>query len=198
MAGVPRVWAHVRAATPDRDHPHLQPLAAGSEVASGCGRLPGSNGVDSMTVTADQAKMLTTLALAIRPHGAPRWDGPGVMAALKRVAHLKLSDVTRAVTRAAEDAGLQTPAPIGIPTSPCWADKVLDDSPVRNVVPRGLRCTVCDNDHERCRRLWTGDHEFARPSPRDVDLSPVVAELKDHVRPTPSESPRGEKEPSNG
>lgn len=140
-----------------------------------------------MTVTPDQAKMLTSLALAIRPYGAPHWDAPGVRAAVKRVAHMRLGDVTRAVSRAAEDTKLDTPAPIGIPSSPCWADKVLDDRPVREPYDRIGFCIRCGQPEERCRRLWAGDHEYesiaagARSS--GLDVHRTVAALKAEVEP---------------
>jgi hypothetical protein len=150
-----------------------------------------------MTVTQPQAQMLTTLALACRPHGAPRWDAPGVMAAIKRVAHLRLADVTRAVTRAAEDTLLDTPAPIGIPTSPCWADHTLDDRPTREPWNSGTFCDVTGQPMERCRRNWD-DHEHvtaaeaeARRTTRPLDVRRTVDALKTMTaldpRPVPEE-----------
>lgn len=144
--------------------------------------------MDSMTVTADQAKMLTGLALAIRPYGAPRWDGPGITAAIKRVAHMRLADVTHAVARAAEDEKLETPAPIGITTSPCWADKTLDDRPVREPYD-GTFCHVTGQPKDRCRRLWGDEHvheSAAEAEARRValDVPRIVEAIKADGEPT--------------
>ena len=147
------------------------------------------DGAAPMTVTPEQAKMLTALVIAIRPHCAPHWDAPGVMAALKRVAHLRLADVTRAAVNAAEDPTLKTPAPIGIPSSPCWADKVLVDRPVREPFDRSTFCGICGEPRDRCERKWAGDHVFesvghAMQRKGAIDLAPVVTELKGHLEPT--------------
>lgn len=50
--------------------------------------------------------------------------------------------------------------------------------------PEGSRCTVCGKTEQGCRR---DEHEFTRPIPRDTDITPVVAELKDHIRATARE-----------
>ena len=83
-----------------------------------------------MPVTHDQAQQLASLACAIRPYGARRWDAPGVMAALGHVKELDLAEVAMVVIAGAADRTLDTPAAIGNTKSPLWlgrwrnADKV--------------------------------------------------------------------------
>ena len=50
-----------------------------------------------MPVTKAQAASLAELAAACRPHGAPRWDAAGIVAAIGKVKHLSLADVALAV-----------------------------------------------------------------------------------------------------
>jgi len=76
-----------------------------------------------MPVTKDEAHMLATLAVACRPHGAPRWDAPGVVAAVGKVAHLSLADVALATIRAADDSTTKTPGVIGNTRSECWRER---------------------------------------------------------------------------
>ncbi len=79
-----------------------------------------------MPVTKEQAEAMAYVAVAARPHGAPRWDAAGVVAAIRKVSHLHLADVALAVFRAADDRSLNTPAPIGIPSAPCWRERNAD------------------------------------------------------------------------
>ncbi len=145
-----------------------------------------------MTVTPEQARMLTTLIVACRPNGAPRWDEPGVMAAIKRVSHLDLPDVMRAASRAAEDLTSQTPAVIAALTSHHWRDRDRPAQPAREPFDRSTFCGICGEPRDRCQRKWTADHAFeavahAIARKGTVDLTPVVAELKGHEPcPTPS------------
>lgn len=95
--------------------------------------------------------MLATLAVAMRPTGAPRWEAPGVMAQLAKVAHMQLADVVCAVARAAADRTLQTPGPIANTQSPCWRER-----PAEKTAPRNLRPS------ESC---WNGDHRLSFQPP---------------------------------
>lgn len=79
-----------------------------------------------MTVSKDQAQMLATLAMSMRPTGARQWDAAGVMAAIGKVQQLALADVMCAVARAASDRSLETPACIGITTSSAWRERVAE------------------------------------------------------------------------
>lgn len=102
-----------------------------------------------MPVTPEQAHMLASLAVACRPHGAPRWDEPGVVAAIRKVAHLYLADVIRAAINAAEDRDLQTPGAIGNPQAPCWRDWVpMRETPTPPKVADA--CTVCGRHVDAC------------------------------------------------
>jgi hypothetical protein len=129
-------------------------------------------------VTHDQAQLLATLARAIRPHGARRWDEAGIVAAIGRVKHLALADVAQAVIRAADDRSLETPGAIGNPSAPCWKERVADrPQPITPYDPAKF-CDICGksshaatSDHEfitaaeHARRL---SHDTHKPSLRDL------------------------------
>lgn len=112
-----------------------------------------------MTVTKEQAQMLTALAIACRPNGARHWNAAGVMAALEKVANRSLPEVVMAVIRAASDRDVETPGVI--PTAGShWAETAA----VRTHTPEAPhepRCTVCG----RTRARHAQDHEFADPKP---------------------------------
>ena len=93
-------------------------------------------------------------------------------------------DVVVALGWVACEPGTSSPYRV-LEAGPWWRAVAVDDTEthVRDVAPLGSRCTVCGLTEEACAIRWAHDHEFARPRPRDVDLTPVVAELKDHVQP---------------
>lgn len=145
-----------------------------------------------MTVTADQAKMLTALGLAVRPYAAPRFDGAGVHAQIGKVARMSLHEVSLVVLAVCADPTLGTPANIGDTKSRHWqgVHVVRAEPPARDVAPIGSRCTVCGLPEVACRLRWAptgnigrdehqGRHEFTRPRERNVDVTPVIHELKD-------------------
>lgn len=134
-----------------------------------------------VTVSPDQARMLTALALDCRPTGAPRWDAAGVMAAIKRVAHLALADVTHAVIRAAEDRDARTPAVITATNSLHWQDRNPDRPALIERATAVEHCHICGKTF---LRHTATDHEFeslgqflARRQPPDPDRH-LAAELK--------------------
>lgn len=138
-----------------------------------------------MPVTKPEAQMLATLALAMRPHGAPRWEAPGVMAALAKVAHMPLADVVCAVARAASDRTLQTPGPIGNPQSPCWRER-----PAEKVAPRnptsGNACWTCGKVYrleiaDDGRTVTCCDEPMRRPE-RVADPTPYVEQIRKVIR----------------
>lgn len=122
-----------------------------------------------MTVTKAEAQMLTTLALSMRPAGAPRWEAPGVMAALAKVAHVHLADVTMAVARAASDRTLQTPGPIGNLKSPCWVEKVAESTAPRHPHARDRLCWTCSRPlSETCCDSPSRKPEKGAPRPEGL------------------------------
>jgi len=76
-----------------------------------------------MPVTKDQAQMLAALAVACRPTGAPKWDEPGVIAAIKKHAGLHLADVIHATIRAAEDRTAASPGVLGSTAAAHWRER---------------------------------------------------------------------------
>lgn len=139
-----------------------------------------------MPVTKPHAEMLTALAVAARPHGAPRWDAPGVIAAIAKVRHLDLAEVMMAVGRAARDRTLETPAAIGNPAAPCWIER-----PVERWQPEKIlaseRCRECNQRRDVCERTprWgDDDHEFTPDYRHDqhTDTAATVAALRELTR----------------
>lgn len=118
------------------------------------------DGDSPMPVTKDDAVRLADLAVAIRPHGARRWDKPGIVAAIGRVKDLHLADVAMAVIRAADDRSLETPGAIGNPSAPCWADRRPDRPQVRVSADPLSTCGICGRDEGFCRRNQHSGHEF--------------------------------------
>lgn len=124
-----------------------------------------------------EIRAIAFLTARCRPSSATRWNEAGIAAKVREVAHLDLGTVIIAAIQAAQDRDAATPGVIPGP-GPHWRNPETAPRPTPNVAPLGSRCTVCSETEERCRRLWTGDHEFERPRPRNVDLEPVVTELK--------------------
>lgn len=77
-------------------------------------------------ITQEQAHQIAVLTAAARPHGAPRWDVPGIVAAIQRVQHIDLAEVMKACGRAAQMRDLRTPAPIGDLTSSAWRERLAE------------------------------------------------------------------------
>lgn len=138
-----------------------------------------------MTVDKHQAQMLATIAVACRPHGAPHWDEAGVMAAIVKIKHLSLADVTLAVIRAADDRSVRTPGVIGNVSSPCWKERGTD-RPQRIEEPENHeRCSTCSLHRDRCRSLHADDHDFRPWTERpQIDTKATVAALKGFIEPT--------------
>lgn len=133
--------------------------------------------------------MLAALAAACRPHGAPRWDQAGIMAALGKVRHLSLADVALATFRAADDRESKTPGVIGNPQSPCWSERANERPANRDNPPKHERCGVCSLSRERCRQVWANDdHEF-RPV-RDERRDPEqIHQITEALRQAKAEDP---------
>jgi hypothetical protein len=98
-----------------------------------------------MPVTKEQADLLAILAAACRPHGARRWEAPGIVAAIGKVKHLALADVAFATLRAAVDRNLETPGAIGNTKAPCWAERIAEPPTRRHPSPAEA-CRRCGRD----------------------------------------------------
>ena len=140
-----------------------------------------------MPVTKPQADMLATLAAAARPHGAPRWDVAGIVAAIGHVKHLHLADVMRAVANAADDRDAKTPGVIANLRSTCWQDRPMRPAELE-VIPPEQRCGICAKSRDKCEggpRFADDDHAFEpdfkirQGAPMD-ELRDVVAKARAH------------------
>lgn len=107
------------------------------------------------------AQMLAALACAARPARAPRWDAPGVMAAIAHVRHLPLHEVAIATFRAAADASLTTPGAIGNTTTSCWRAPGIEAAATsREPYDQSSTCGICGKTRERCEANPHGGHAF--------------------------------------
>lgn len=95
-----------------------------------------------MSVTREQAELLATLAIACRPHDAPHWDRPGLIAAIGRVKGRSLASVTIAVIQASEDPGAETPAVIPA-EGPHWRAPAPGDRPTARPPRPDEACRAC-------------------------------------------------------
>lgn len=122
-----------------------------------------------MTVTRDQAHALAALAVEMRPHGARHWDIPGIVAAIEKVAHVSLADVTCAVARAAADRTLETPAAIGNTTSSAWRERVSERTAPRHPHARDRLCWTCSRPlSETCCDSPSQKPEKGAPRPEGL------------------------------
>lgn len=132
----------------------------------------------------------------IRPHGAPRWQPPGVMAAYAKVAHLDAANVLMAGLRLSQDRTAATPAQIGIPSSECWREKVSDWSPTTKATycpthQVQLKAGICPS----CRADQLAADDDTPPPSRGLpadQITSIVSELRDiaHATTTHQEDPR--------
>lgn len=101
-----------------------------------------------------EIRALAFLARRRRPHGAPRWDEPGIIAAIEKVRHLALGEVQDALGRAADDRAALTPAVITNLTSSYWRADVAGLPVAVERVAAAELCDVCgqaqhpDTDHK--------------------------------------------------
>lgn len=145
--------------------------------------------VVTVSVTKEQAQMLTALAIACRPYRAPTWDADGVMAAIAQVSNRPLSEVALAVIRAAADREAKTPGVIPSNGSH-WQEQL---KPARWEPTAGPWCGICG-------RAKAGhpdsDHPFERPADRRLpaeQVASVVSELRDYLTPTRGPEPLRER-----
>ena len=139
-----------------------------------------------MPVTKEQADMIAALATACRPHGAPRWDAPGVVAAIGKVKHMSLADVVLAVIRAADDREVRTPGVIGNTRSTCWQERANERPRGVEVIPAGQRCGICAKRRDECERAprFNGDDHAFEPDfkrPTETDVASTVGALRELV-----------------
>jgi len=141
----------------------------------------------------DQAQMLATLACAARPRGARRWDPAGVVAAIAKVRHLPLEEVTAATMRAAGDRTLDTPGAIGNTTTSCWrtqpGETTSSATSSEPYDPNGM-CQICGKTRFHCERNPHADHAYetrdemlhqrstTQPSLKTADEDPLLTYLE--------------------
>lgn len=130
-----------------------------------------------MSVTKDQAHMLAALAAACRPHRAPRWDEPGIVAAIAKVSSLALPDVTLAVIRAASDPAAKTPGVIAATTSIHWREKA--SVPTTPQPPRTTEaCRLCGRHLDRC----TCGQQQTRPPSKATNAAQYAEQARAAIR----------------
>jgi hypothetical protein len=152
-----------------------------------------------MTVTREQAQMLTTLAIACRPYGAPTWDAAGVMASIAHIKDWSLSEVALRVIVAAADREAKTPGVIATQQVPELKPALFKP----NAGELRDFCGVCGKKQPDCgrARFADDDHVFT-PDTRvraDIDTERAAQALKELVAtaepPAPVERPTPEPNP---
>lgn len=70
-------------------------------------------------------------------------------------------DVLVALVWVASEAGTASPYRV-LEAGPWWRAAAVDDTPAprRETYDPGENCSVCSLTQDRCRRTWTGDHEY--------------------------------------
>jgi hypothetical protein len=100
-------------------------------------------------------------------------------------------DVFVALAWVACEASSATPYRV-LEAGPWWRAAAVDGAMAKRApFDAATHCGVCSEVRERCRLLWGDDHEFepaahARARKGTVDISPVVVEVKGHIKPVPS------------
>lgn len=97
-----------------------------------------------MPVSKEQAQLIAPLIRARRPHGAFRWDEPGIVAAIERVKHLGLGEVMDALGRAADDRDARTPAVITNLRSSYWRPDLERVGRVKDPFDPEETCSRCN------------------------------------------------------
>ena len=147
-----------------------------------------------MTVTREQAQMLTSLAIACRPYRAPTWDEAGVMAVIGKLQDWALSEVALRVIVAASDREAKTPGVIASPAMQIPAPKPPPFKP--STWDPAAICTTCSRPEAQCRavRHADDDHPFISRAvnAQQTDRPPeavvrIVDDLRDALHPTPAE-----------
>jgi hypothetical protein len=110
--------------------------------------------------------------------------------ALPQLAERPRRDVTVALAWVACETASASPYRV-LEAGPWWrAAAVEGDSRRLEHLKPEERCKTCSKSEHDCRMNPWGDHEFEPDirRPRDVDLAPVVAELKGHTQPAKEET----------
>jgi hypothetical protein len=102
-----------------------------------------------MTINEQELRAIAFVAARCRPHGAHPWDEPGIVANLRKVAHLNLAEVAIATIRAAANRQAENPGVIAVTTGEHWREKVTESQ--RPVAPRREdQCADCGRPLEQC------------------------------------------------
>lgn len=150
-----------------------------------------------MTVTRDQAQLLTTLAIACRPYRAPTWDEAGVMAAIAKMKDWSLHEVALRVIVAAADREAQTPGVIATQEIPAVKPAMFKPTPWE---PDKV-CTTCSRPEAQCKavRHADDDHPFisraanARDTERPAEaVHAIVGDLRERTGHEPPPRPQPE------
>lgn len=142
-----------------------------------------------MSINKDQARMLTALAVACRPTGAPRWDEEGVFRNIGKINTWSLPMLIEHVIRHAADPKAKTPGVIGSSHTPAELG-MPTPGPIRrgeecraHVGERAESCTWCVRDVRAWDELEADPVEplpdpvtVARAAIRAVKCNPATTE----------------------
>lgn len=115
-----------------------------------------------MTISEQQIRALTYIAIACRPDRAPTWDETGTAAAITRVRERTLPEVALAVIRAASDRDCINPGVIPSNGSH-WQEQLKPPKWTPELLEPVERCSVCTKSAALCAstpRFADDDHTF--------------------------------------
>jgi hypothetical protein len=117
----------------------------------------------------------------------PDWPAKSIRTLLARpqLAGRPLRDVAVAMAWVACEPATSNPGRV-LEAGPWWRAVAVEGDSVRleHLAPQD-RCKTCGKSRDRCEANPWGGHAFEADvfTPRDVDLTPVITEVKSHRRP---------------
>lgn len=105
----------------------------------------------------------------------------------QRIAERPRRDVCVALAWVACESGTANPYRV-LESGPWWRAAAVEGvAKSLNKIPADRRCSTCSLDQQRCRQLWTGDHEFApdfREKRDGETVHQIVTAVRAEVAPT--------------
>ena len=128
-----------------------------------------------MSIDEQQMRAIAFLAARCRPTGSKPWDEAGIVANLRKVAHLDAAEVVIATIRAAANRQAESPGVIPHLGGEHWREKVTEKG--RAVPPkRDEQCRRCGSFKGNCAcqqesRAWDADENRGDAMSKDDALA---------------------------
>lgn len=125
-----------------------------------------------MAIDEQQMRAIAFLTARCRPTGAKAWDEPGIVANLRKVAHLNVAEVIIASVRAAANRQADSPGVIPNLTGEHWREKVAE-----RTTPTPPRRE--DQCHDCGRHLPCGCEHNSAQRPRPATQTAMATALEE-------------------